>query len=85
MKSTNGNEDGWEQQARTLFAPLAVRVPRDNPELTDRILGQIHASICACDIAELATTVFVKEHIGSAIGALADLCVPDNKRIPTHD
>ena len=85
MEPTNGNEDKWEQQARTLFAPLAVRVPKDNPELTDRILGQIHASICICDIAELATTVFVKEHIGSIIGALADLCIQDKKGKPTHD
>ncbi len=85
MKSTNGNDNRWEQQARSLFAPLADRVPKNNPELTDRILGQIHASICASDIAELATTVFVKEHIGSTVGALVDLCVPDKKEIPTHD
>lgn len=76
MQSTNGNNGKWEQQAGILLAPLAARVPEDNPQLTDRILGQVHASVCACDIVELTTTVFVKEHIGSTMGALVFLFSP---------
>ena len=85
MKPTNENVDKWEQQARILLAPIADRKVEAKPQLTDRILGQVHASICTCGIVELATTVFVKEHIGSTAGALVSLFVPDTERRFTHE
>ena len=80
MPSNNGNKDKLEQQARILLAPLAVRAPEGSPRLTGKILDQVHSSICACDIVELATTVFVKEHIGSTMGALVYLFAPGMER-----
>lgn len=85
MPSTNGNREQWEQEARSLLAPLADREPRAGPALAEAAMTRAYASMSVRDIVEFSTTVLVREHLWSSIGALAALLRPASGRTRNHD
>ena len=85
MTSRNGNSESWEREARSLLAPLTMQEPRVNPTLPEEVMNHAYASMSVRDIVEFSTTVLVREHLCSSIGALTSLMGLENGRRPNHD
>ncbi len=74
-----------EEDARRLLAPLMDREPKPRRTLAEAAISRTYASMSIRDIVEFSTTVFVKEHLWSSIGALISLLRADNRRTQNHD
>ena len=84
MTSRHGNSEPWEREARSLLAPLTTQEPRVNPTLPEAVMNHAYSSMSVRDIVEFSTTVLVREHLCSSIGALTSLLGLENGEAPNH-
>ncbi len=85
MAAKDGKTEQWEQEARSLLGPLTEQEPRARPALAEAAMNRAYASLSVRDIVEFSTTVLVKEHLWSSIGALAALLRPASGRTENRD